>query len=256
MVFTQDRPIPAPRLSLLDRKPPIPKRSLKPTVVPKPRASLSEKAKQVPDFPSLTQKNAFSILSSFHTSSKLRNLENRPRRTRSLPDVPYVRKSVSANPHRPYSLQFSPSIPENYPQFRSKINVKEGQKINGDGMVEGDMQGSLERGRVARIAKFLDSAFLRSSGTFAPITSTARFNVSSEPIARASTISLSSGSSYHSSSAAADRSNNSLPRLDTFDSAAGLSSGLDDSAGNGVWNPSYVPLGDFQRRDDASTSSR
>lgn len=256
MVFTQDRPIPAPRLSLLDRKPPVPKRSLKPTVVPKPRTTLSGKAKPVPDFPAVTQKNVFSIRSSFQTSSKLRNLENRPRRTRSLPDVLYVRKSISANPHRPYSLQFSPSTPENYPQFESKINGKEGQKINEDGMIEGDMQSSLERGRVARIAKFLDSRLLRSSGTFAPTTSNARFNVSIEPIARTSTISLSSGSSYHSSSAAADRSNNSLPRLDTFeDSAAGLSSGLNDSAGNGVWNPSYVPLGDIQRRDDASTSS-
>ncbi|KAM3723392.1 Arf-GAP with Rho-GAP domain, ANK repeat and PH domain-containing protein [Dirofilaria immitis] len=119
MVSTQDRPIPAPRISLTDRKPTIPNRILKSEDIPNPFVISSNSTKQIPN-------------SCLHqTVLSFQNLSERNlRRVKSLSNI---RMTVDDSRNPPDDV------------------------LNLEGLE------SLERGRVARIAKILNSAISRNA---------------------------------------------------------------------------------------------
>uniref|UniRef100_A0A8R1U0E2 Rho-GAP domain-containing protein n=1 Tax=Onchocerca volvulus TaxID=6282 RepID=A0A8R1U0E2_ONCVO len=125
MVSTQNRPIPAPRISLTNRKPAIPNRILKSEVVPNPLISLPNSTKLISN-------------SCLHqTVLPLQNLSSKKslRRVRSLSDI---QKTIIPNISRSASSSSqSNDSPRNPPDI---LNLE-----------------GLERGRVARITKILNS---------------------------------------------------------------------------------------------------
>lgn len=132
MVSTQDRPTPAPRTSLNDRKPPVPNRTLKPAIIPNPLITLTDSAKRIPN----SWLNQIDLPT--QNLSSRRNL----RRVKSLSDI---QKIVTTNINRSAS---------------SSIQSTDDCRNTRDEILN---SGSLERGHVARIAKMLDAAISGSA---------------------------------------------------------------------------------------------
>ncbi|VDO21047.1 unnamed protein product [Brugia timori] len=125
MVSTQDRPTPAPRVSLTDRKPLVPNRALKPTVTRNSFITLHDATKRISN----------SWL--YHTHLPIQNLSSR-RNLRRVKSLSAIRKTVKTNIKRSASLIIQDT---DYSKNKNKsiLGLKDPE------------------GCVARIAKMLDS---------------------------------------------------------------------------------------------------
>ncbi|VDN81407.1 unnamed protein product [Brugia pahangi] len=125
MVSTQDRPTPAPRVSLTDRKPLVPNRALKPTVTRNSFITLHDPTRRISN----------SWL--HHTHLPIQNLSSR-RNLRRVKSLSAIRKTVTTNIKRSASLIIQDT---DYSKNKNKsiLDLKDPE------------------GCVARIAKMLDS---------------------------------------------------------------------------------------------------
>ncbi|VDK29014.1 unnamed protein product [Gongylonema pulchrum] len=339
MVFAQDRPIPAPRTSLIERKPPVPKRVLRPVVAPRRRDRGGNAQKE---FPANVSDNHHVKPQSISQNHLIRNPL---RRTKSAPETTGdVRKMAPTKIHRLHSFHFSPVIVEGH-QFRGdftdKTNAEQdgtsgrgskrqeailectagrqgsSDECNGEhsgfsssrflkeipgspkqgfgvstecakknfenlgnseriisGITEQDqyssiiksgkkypneISGSVERGRVARIAEMLDSAMHlhENAANPSPVTS---INAANEPTATAPSNSVASGTDCADPPVVTQQSPDAPNDCTDPDDVFLLSDFNSNTQTVGIWNPGYVGLEEYRRLaelsgDTASTSA-
>ncbi|VBB27798.1 unnamed protein product [Acanthocheilonema viteae] len=210
MVLTQDRPTPAPRTSLTDRKPPVPNRILKGAVILNPFNFLPDSTKRISN----------SWL--FSTVLPIQNLSSRShRRVKSLSDIP---KTIETNINRSAS---------------SNIQSTDDSGGTPDDILDSE---GLEQGRVARIAKMLDSAIYgNANSTIGPMNEQESSSVN---------ISLGAGHVFSSiikkseylpeDSTASDTMNKSNNNIS-------IESDTENVPQNGLWNSGYIGLEAYSR---------
>uniref|UniRef100_A0A0R3S157 Rho-GAP domain-containing protein n=1 Tax=Elaeophora elaphi TaxID=1147741 RepID=A0A0R3S157_9BILA len=223
MISTQDRPTPAPRISLIDRKPSVPRRTLKPTVTLNSHTISPDSTKRIPNswlYPNV-------LLPIQNLSS--RNL----RHAKSLSDI----RKATTNINRFASLN---------------IQCTDDSRDTADKVL--NLEG-LERGRVARIAKMLDSVISRNT------TSTVRLMDGQ----KGSSVSnnLITG---HDFSDVAEKSDcltedgTVSNAVNKVDSNILIESSINSVPPNGLWNSGYIGLEAYLRmlellHDDVSSSN-
>lgn len=208
MVSTQDRPIPAPRISLTDRKPPVPSRILKPAVILNPATALPDSANRIPN----------SWL--YPTYLPIQNLLSRNlRRVKSLSDIS---KTVTTNVNR-----FALSNIQSAVDFRDKPD----EILNSEG---------LERGRVGRIAKMLD-AVISGNSTIRSI------DEQKGSSANVSLVAGQSFSSVIEKSRYLPENETVSVAVNQGDSNILMESKIENVARNGLWNSGYIGLEAYSR---------
>uniref|UniRef100_A0A915PLP5 Rho-GAP domain-containing protein n=1 Tax=Setaria digitata TaxID=48799 RepID=A0A915PLP5_9BILA len=250
MVSTQDRPIPAPRISLTDRKPPIPNRTLRSEVIPKPVISVFG-----------NQESNSSLHRTILSSEGVPSVRY-IRRVKSLSDN---RKTVLTNIARSASFHLYLLHPKdavsNSDNHECIQNPGEMPRHNGNPVDSRNRPNKLlyseglEQGHVARIAKMLNSKISRDTAV-----------VKSVNEQRVCSVDINSITAEHDFPSLTKRSKDLRENgtvsvaVEKSRSEASKVPELEIVPRNGLWNSGYIGLEAYSRmaellHDDIWTSS-
>lgn len=251
MVSNQDRPIPPPRTSLIDRKPPVPKRINAP-VVPRLRRTLPDRNERAKNVLLLQSIRLFQNSSTFLKCGSLRSVK-------SLPDVLCCAKNLKSKTiHRSLSSDFcclrrEDVIPDNYNGKEQELE----KSRDGDLTVDSrnpvgnfDLE-IVEQGRITGVEKIWDSSPHQN------YTHSRKSLVNS----RTSSISVNSVAGYNLSPSA-EKSKllmgnvgiSDVVNEDDYDNEA-VTSESGSILRNGLWNPGYIGLEEYRKLAKLSPDS-